>query len=123
MAAKETKPVRPAFLAADSASLAALKSIEKYAPANPAYKVKALVKAEADVRKTGEALAKAEAQLKTVRDRAVAAQWAFHNAMVEARKQVAAQFGPDSDEIQAVGLKKASERKTPKRKAKKTETA
>lgn len=46
----------------------------------------------------------------------VAAQWAFHNVILGAKQKVVAKFGDDSDEAQAVGLKKKSERAKPKRK-------
>jgi hypothetical protein len=40
--------------------------------------------------------------------------WDFHYAVLEAKSQVKAQFGADSNELQAVGLKKKSEYKSPK---------
>ena len=42
-------------------------------------------------------------------------EWEFHNAMLGAKMQVTAQFGDDSDEVQAIGLKKKSEYKAPTR--------
>jgi len=47
------------------------------------------------------------------RNSSVAAQWTFHNAMLGAKQQVLAQYGDDSDEAQAVGLTKKSERAKP----------
>ena len=49
-------------------------------------------------------------------DSAVAAEWAFHNAMLGVKEQVRAQFGADSNEVQALGLVKKSEksRRAPK---------
>ena len=38
--------------------------------------------------------------------------------MLEAKTQVSAQFGPNSDQIQAMGLKKKDEHKRPVRKPK-----
>jgi hypothetical protein len=57
----------------------------------------------------------AQQALATARDIACAAEWALHNAVLGARTQVRAQFGDDSNEVQAVGLKKASDRKRPAR--------
>lgn len=51
--------------------------------------------------------------MKTARDTATTAERAFHNAMLVVKKQVSAQYGEDSDEVQAVGLKKKSEYKRP----------
>jgi hypothetical protein len=42
----------------------------------------------------------------------------FHNAILGAKDQVKAQFGKDSNELQALGLKKASEYKRPSPKKK-----
>ena len=47
------------------------------------------------------------------RDAANAAEWAFHNLVIGARDQVRAQYGEDSDQVQAIGLKKKSEYKRP----------
>jgi hypothetical protein len=57
----------------------------------------------------------AQNALDTARDAANAAEWDFHNALLGAKDQVIAQYGKDSDQIQALGLKKKSERKTPVR--------
>ncbi|MFZ5911720.1 MAG: hypothetical protein ACOYYU_17055 [Chloroflexota bacterium] len=54
------------------------------------------------------------------------AEWEFHNMLLGVKTQVAAQYGADSDQVsagstyqvQALGLKKKSERKAPGRKAK-----
>jgi hypothetical protein len=48
-------------------------------------------------------------------DIACAAEWALHNAVLGARTQVRAQYGHDSNELQAVGHKKRSDRKRPSR--------
>jgi hypothetical protein len=62
--------------------------------------------------------AQAEADWQAARDGNVAAQWAFHNAILGAKHQIVAQFGDDSNEAQAVGLTKKSERAKPAPKAK-----
>jgi len=51
------------------------------------------------------------------RDAATAAEWDFHNTMLAVKEQVIAQFGKNSDQVQALGLKKKSEYKAPTRKA------
>ena len=60
----------------------------------------------------------AEAGWKAARDRAVKAEWTLHNLVLGSKNQVKAQYGDDSDEVNAVGLKKKSEYKRPVRKAK-----
>jgi len=51
------------------------------------------------------------------RDDATAAEWAFHNAILGVKKQVIAQYGEDSNEMQSLGLTKKSEIVRPGRKA------
>lgn len=49
-------------------------------------------------------------------DAARLAEWEFHNAILAMKEVVRGQYGSDSDQAQAVGLKKKSERKRPNRK-------
>ena len=118
MADPKTKRLNPLILKADADTITNLETIAGYKPANDAY---TLAKAQALV--TAHALAaaaevKAEAAFKTARDIAVAAEQAFHTMALGVRDQVIAQFGKDSNEVQSIGLKKKSERKTAGRKPK-----
>ena len=54
----------------------------------------------------------------TARDNAVAGEWALHEVVLGIKQQVVSQYGDDSNEAQAVGLKKKSERKKSARKPK-----
>jgi len=119
MAKDQSKRITPPVLEADRASFAALQTIAGYAPANSAFALAKVTEAEAAVRAARAAEAQAEAALASARDTAVASEWEFHNLIVGAKDQVTAQFGRDSNEVQAMGLKKASERKAPQRKSKK----
>jgi hypothetical protein len=49
-------------------------------------------------------------------DAARSAEWEFHNAILAMKEAVRGQYGSDSDQAQAVGLKKKSQRKRPTRK-------
>ncbi|NJM69838.1 MAG: hypothetical protein HC862_06210 [Scytonema sp. RU_4_4] len=49
-------------------------------------------------------------------DAARLAEWEFHNAVLAMKEVVRGQYGADSDQAQAVGLKKKSDRKRPIRK-------
>ncbi|MCL6752598.1 hypothetical protein KBT16_17155, partial [Nostoc sp. CCCryo 231-06] len=49
-------------------------------------------------------------------DAARLAEWEFHNAVLGMKEVVRGQYGLDSDQAQAVGLKKKSEYKRPSRK-------
>jgi hypothetical protein len=65
------------------------------------------------MRAAQEAETNAQNALDAARDAVAAAEWDFHNALLGVKDQVIAQFGADSDEIQALGLKKKSEHKGP----------
>lgn len=58
-----------------------------------------------------------EIQLKAAIDESRQAEWEFHNAVLAMKEFVRGQYGSDSNEAQAIGLKKKSERKRPTRKA------
>jgi hypothetical protein len=58
-----------------------------------------------------------EIQLKAAVDESRQAEWEFHNAVLAMKEVVRGQYGSDSNEAQAIGLKKKSERKRPTRKA------
>jgi len=111
----QNKRITPGVLEADRSSFAALQGITAYAPANPAYAAAKIAAARDALASAQATEVQAAAALATVRDMAVAAEWEFHNLMLGAKDQVIAQFGRDSNEVQAIGLKKSSERKAPQR--------
>jgi hypothetical protein len=61
--------------------------------------------------------AQKQGELDAARDDATAAEWAFHKAVLGAKDQVVAQYGDDSNQLQALGYKKKSEYKSPSRTA------
>ena len=108
MAKNQTRRLSSQIVAQDKASLAALQDIDDYKPTNAAYKLPDIEAADDAVdvdRKKETQIAK---NARNARDRAVACEWALHNLILGAKKQVIAQYGEDSDEVQAVGLKKKS---------------
>ena len=114
--ANESRRLTPAVLETDESGFAALQAMALYEPANQAYSLPAVAAARGWMQSAWTEESQAEAALATARDNAVAKEWAFHNLMLRVKDQVIAQFGPDSNEVQALGLKKASERKAPQRK-------
>jgi hypothetical protein len=106
--------LRPAQIQADRDAFAALQAVAGYAPANPAYALTAVTAAEASLAAAQQAEAQAAAAAAAARDNAVASEWAFHNMMLGAKDQIIAQFGKDSNEVQALGLKRKSEYSRPK---------
>jgi hypothetical protein len=61
--------------------------------------------------------AQAAAAAAVARGDTIAKEWEFHNLMLGVKEQVIAQFGKDSDQLQAIGLKRKSEYKPPKRRS------
>ncbi len=115
MAKDQTTRLKPAFLEADKSSHAALQAITSYAPANVTFALASINAARAALDTAQAAEAQTAAAAASARDDAVTKEWEFHNLMLGAKDQVVAQFGRDSNEVQSVGLKKASEYRTRRR--------
>ena len=111
--ADQTRRLSPSVLSADTDALAALKNIPTYTPANAAYTLVKVQAAAAGMAAGQETETQKQAELDAARDDAVAAEWAFHNAILGVKEQVRAQFGADSNELQAIGLVKKSEKAKP----------
>lgn len=116
MAKDQTKRLSPGQLQADQNALTAAGSFDNYQPANPAYGLEQINAALSAMQSAQQAEVNAQNALAAARDTANAAEWTFHNIVLGLKDQVIAQYGADSNELQALGLKKKSERKSPKRK-------
>jgi len=116
MPVDQTRRLRPSDLQADLDVFAAIETMEDYAPANKDYALAKLQAAKAAKDTAVETETQTDDDAKAARDNATAAEWGFHDAMLAAKKQVVAQYGDDSNEAQAVGLIKKSERAKPARK-------
>ena len=99
----------------DIESMQGLQAVENYATgraeATPKALATALQKMQARQEKETEMIALAKA----ASDAARAAEWEFHNGVMAMKESVRGLFGSDSNEAQAVGYKKKSERKRPRR--------
>lgn len=116
MAKDENKRLSPGDLSSDNDSFDGLKTITDYKPVRDEFSF-ANVQTSHDAMMAAQTTeTQAEKAFKKARDLAVAAEWNFHNTMLGVKDQVIAQYGNDSNEIQAVGLKKTSEYKKPKAK-------
>ncbi len=118
MAKNQNVRLAPVKLQADLDIYTALQGIAAYAPANAAYAKTAVTAKYTAFKAAQDAELAAQVALATARDAATAAEWDFHNTMLAVKEQVIAQFGKNSDQVQALGLKKKSEYKSPARKAK-----
>jgi len=111
MNAHRNERVRPDALKADRAALNALHNLPDYAPVNPAYSVATLRRLRETLEQALLKQERIEKALTAAQDAVKAAQWAFHEGLLGAKSQVIAQYGDDSDAIQALGLKKKSKRR------------
>jgi hypothetical protein len=118
MGKNETKRLKPSLLRFDKDCLAALEKVAGYAPVNARYTLAAITIAHRDLANAQQTEEQANTTAAASRQNAIAREWEFHNLMLGAKDQVVAQFGRDSNEAQAVGLKKKSEYKKRARKAK-----
>ena len=118
MAKDETKRVPPDILVDDEEVYAAVKAMIGYAPANQAYTQAKLDAGHDALEAAHHASVQADAAAEAARDAMVASQWEFHNTILGTKDQVMAQYGPNSDEVQAVKLKKKTEYKARARKTK-----
>ena len=123
MAVNQSRRLRAEELDADHEAVVAVQSIAGYKPLNPAYSTATLTDLNAARDRAQHEEIRAQQALATARDIACAAEWALHNAVLGARTQVRAQFGDDSNEVQAIGLKKRSDRKRPASRTRSVPTA
>lgn len=117
MAKNQGRRLPPAKLEADEGGFAALQAITGYTPINPAYSLDAVRRAHVELQSLRQAEAQAQAAAAAARESALAKEWEFHNLMLGVKEQVIAQFGKDSDEVQALGLKRKSDYKPPRRRS------
>ncbi len=116
MADSKTKRLRPGLLQANIESGDAIDGIGDYKPANDDFTKAKLAAMRADMVAKQAKETVDYGTYQASRDAAVAAEWAYNDAIRGGRVQVKAQYGENSDQLQAVGLKKKSEYKSPKRK-------
>jgi hypothetical protein len=115
MAKDETRRLKPSIIEDDKRAFSALQAISNYQPANSDYMIDKVTLHLQTMEAARATEAQAAAALNAARDRMISAEWMFHNAMLGVKQQVIAQFGQDANEVQALGLKKKSDRKSPTR--------
>jgi hypothetical protein len=118
MARNQSKRLPPVKIEADENGFAALQAINGYTPINPAYALDAVGTAHVELENLRQREVQAQAAAVAARDSTVAKEWEFHNLMLGVKEQVIAQYGKDSTQVQALGLKRKSEYKPPKRRSK-----
>ncbi|TYC61234.1 hypothetical protein ETQ85_04020 [Zoogloea oleivorans] len=113
MANTQRSRVSPQVLQADIEAFMALTAIPGYAPANPDFAFSSIAKLHENLQALLATEFHAQNTLAAARDAAQAAQWQFHDAILGVKNQVKAQYGENSDQLAALGLKKKSDRKAP----------
>ena len=98
-------------------ALIGLQSLPDYAPANSAYSADRLARLGQAMEEARQDEVRAVQALSAARSAAKRAEWAVQEGLLGAKAQVIAQFGPDSDAVQLLGLKRKSERRRPTRRA------
>lgn len=98
-------------LQADIDAFLGLKGIPGYTPVNQSYSLEAVSRLHDALRAAQETEIHAQNALAAARDATGAIERDFHDAILGVKSQVKAQFGPDSDQVAALGLKKKSDRK------------
>ena len=123
MANHRNKRLPKTVLQDDINAYAALQAIANYTPSNDAYKLTNVTASQLAMQENQTIEVQKQAEADAARDGAAGAEWDFHEMILGAKDQVKAQFGPDSNEYQSLGLKKKSEYKKGRRKTAPTGSA
>ena len=115
MANTQRSRVSPQVLQADIEAFMALTAIPGYAPANPDFAFSSIAKLHENLQALLATEFHAQNTLAAARDALLTAQRDFHEIILGAKNEARALFGPDSDQVASLGLKKKSERSKPKR--------
>lgn len=120
MAKKRSARLSQRILKQDRQIAQAVLSFEDYQPSNKEFTAKRIRESLEAVEKSSLAEEEAIAALTKARQASIDLEARFHDVVLGAKRQVIAQYGEDSDQIVALGLKKKSERRygRPKKKLK-----
>lgn len=103
--------IPPQTVQADIDAFVGLKGIIGYTPVNQDYSLDAVSRLHDALRKAQETEIHTQNAHAAARDAMDAIERDFHDAILGVKSQVKAQFGPDSDQVAALGLKKKSDRR------------
>ncbi|MBX7151956.1 hypothetical protein K1X84_09975 [bacterium] len=115
MVTPKARRLRVILIQSDKNVVAALEKILTYNPNVPELALLKLQEAQKAMADAQTACVQAEAAYKTAYDNAALKEMQFHNLVLRVKKNILAQFGEDSNEAQAIGLKKKSDYRPPKR--------
>jgi hypothetical protein len=101
----------PEDMKSDRAALLALRELDDYAPVNSALTTASLTAMEQALIQAEQEEQRLQNALVTARDTVAAAAWTLRHGILGAKAAVIAQYGPDSNAVQTLGLKKKSDRR------------
>jgi len=113
-----TTRISPQQLKSDIELIRALSGIDGYTPHNPAYSLESAMAALQRMSEFETALIHAENAVAAARSALLNERSTVHKIALGAKDEAIVLFGPDSDQIVALGMKKKSDRNRPKRAAK-----
>lgn len=113
--ATSNRKITPQVLQQDIDAFNGLGSIRTYTTSRPEATPEALQAAYQALQLRRQAEKESLALYQASVDAAREAEWGFHNAILAMKEVVRGQFGSDSNEARAIGLKKKSDRKRPVR--------
>jgi len=99
----------------DRAALVAIRELHDYAPANPTLTTESLTALEQALLQAEQEELRLQNALATARSTVITAAWALRQGILGAKAAVISQYGPDSNAVQSLGLKKKSDRRRPSR--------
>lgn len=115
VARAKNRRLTPQEKSADQLALAAIRDLSDYAAVNSDYTLDRLNALDVALQEAEQQERRALNAFEAARDATIAASWVLHEALLGAKTQVIAQYGPDSNAVQSIGLKKKSERRSPRR--------
>lgn len=123
MTTTATGRIAPQVLDDDIQAFQALATMTGYDPRDANASIEAVTATFNELQAGKATLIHAQIALDTVRDTLAATEQRFHKQILDVKTQVRAQYGDDSNELAALGLKKKSEKKSPSRRPRRTGTA
>lgn len=115
MPINENRRLSKTEIISDHSAVLALRDLDGYTSVNPSYSLEAIDQLDADFVAAQQHEQRMQIALDAARDNTIAKGWALHKAVQGAKAQVIAQFGPDSNAVAAIGLKKKSDYRRPSR--------
>jgi len=111
-----TRRLRPQLISEDVSSWYGLQTVSTYQTNRADASAAKLQQAYQAMLDQQQAETEKQTLYRAAADAARLAEWEFHNAVLAMKQVVRGQYGLDSDQAQAVGLKKKSDYKRPSRK-------